>query len=98
MKETASRRGNIYLNKGKIVLHLRSLIWIGLAIAVLILSKVLPDSFFEHWYYNRIFRWIRLAYDNLLGWSPIPMIYIVVAIVIIRIIHWFTQMRRGSFY
>ena len=75
--------------------HKRSLIWIGVAILVLLLTRVLPQSFFEHAYYMGFFRLIRVGYDALLGWSPLPMIYIVVIFILIRVFFWFRNWKSG---
>ena len=79
-------------------LHKRSLIWIGLALLVLVLSDIIPSSFLDRWYYQGIFIWIRQAYDFLLGWSPIPMIYILIAIIIVRFARWLGEMKKGFLF
>lgn len=65
---------------------------------MLILSNVLPVQFFEHIYYNGIFRIFRVAYDTVLGWSPFPMIYLIVVIVLVRIVKWFNDWKIGFFF
>lgn len=82
----------------KYPVHTRSLIWIAMAVIILLMSRIIPDSIFERWYYNGIFGWIRVAYDTLLGWSPVPMIYIVLLVVIVRAIRWAGDWRKGSVY
>ncbi len=74
---------------------LGSLIWICIAIAVLILDRILPVSFIDTWYYQGLFGVLRRLYDFLLGWLPIPMIYIVALIVVIRIVKWFNDWNKG---
>ncbi|MBK9984229.1 MAG: DUF3810 family protein [Saprospiraceae bacterium] len=79
-------------------LHSRSLVWIGLALIAIFLSDILHSSFVDRFYYQGIFEWIRIAYDTLLGWSPIPMLYIVVAIILVRIIFWMRSRKKGMLY
>ena len=88
MKEQSSKDRKQPAFAGKTRLHARSLIWIGLTILLLILNRVIPDPFFERWYYEGIFRWVRSAYDLLLGWSPIPMIYLVIIVILVRTVRW----------
>ena len=82
----------------KINYHKRSLVWIAIALLVLVMTRILPVSFFEKWYYEGIFRWIRVAYDYVLGWSPVPMIYIVVLIVLFQIFRWAIDWKKGFSY
>ena len=100
MKNRGYRAHNITLTKqGKAIsYHRRSLIWLGTAVLMLILSDVMPTQFFEQIYYKGIFRVIRTIYDTLFGWSPVPMIYFVVLIVLVRIVKWFNDWKRGFFF
>ena len=82
----------------KHLFHKRSLIWITLAFIVLLMSAILPEYVFERWYYNGIFGWIRVVYDSILGWSPIPMIYIVLLVVLVRVIRWSGDWNKGVLY
>jgi len=88
---------NITLNKPgeRPLFHKRSLVWIGLAVTTLVLSNVIPSSFLDRWYYEGLFGWIRQAYDYSLGWSPLPMIYIVLAIILVRTALWFKDRKKG---
>ncbi|MEP6794518.1 MAG: DUF3810 family protein [Saprospiraceae bacterium] len=76
-------------------LHSRSLVWIGLALITILLSDILPSSFVDRWYYQSLFSWIRVLYDTLLGWLPFPMLYIVVAIILVRVFLWIRSRKRG---
>lgn len=79
-------------------LHKRSMVWISLAGITIFLKEVLPVSFWDQWYYHGFFTWIRQAYDFLLGWSPLPMIYILIAVFIVRTAGWMGQWRKGLVY
>ncbi len=79
-------------------LHSRSLMWIGLALITILLSDFIPSSFVDRWYYQGLFGWIRVAYDTLLGWLPIPMLYIAVAILLVRIILWMRSRKKGMLF
>lgn len=79
-------------------IHKRSLVWTGVAIVVILMSDLLPVAFFEKVYYRGLFRFIRVTYDTLLGWSPIPMVYIAVAIIIVRILLWIREWKKGFFF
>lgn len=79
-------------------LHRRSLVWVVLAVIVLMMSWWLPVSVVESFYYRGIFRLIRVTYDFILGWIPVPMIYLVVLIVIARILMWSREMKKGIAY
>ncbi len=78
--------------------HQRSLLWIVLAFLVVLLSDLLPSSFLDRWYYMGLFGWIRMAYDTILSWSPVPMIYVVAAIVIVRAVRWFNGWKKGVLF
>ena len=79
-------------------IHQRSLVWILSAVACIIAKELIPGSFWEAFYYKGIFRLIRVVYDYTLGWSPVPMIYIVVTILIIRGAKWSRQWHLGHKY
>ena len=70
----------------------------GLALITILLSDFLPTTFIDRWYYQGLFEWIRVAYDMILGWSPIPMIYVVVAIVFVRIFFWIRERKKGFLF
>ena len=98
------RRNNVALDKSTKdrhflkKLHGRSVLWIGLALIAIILSDILPSAFVDKWYYHGIFGWIRVAYDKILGWIPIPMVYIAVGLIIIRIIFWVRERKKSWVY
>jgi Protein of unknown function (DUF3810) len=79
-------------------IHKRSLIWIGSALVTLLLTNLLPVSFWERWYYQGIFSWIRQGYDLLLGWSPFPMVYVVLSILLVRAARWMGQWSKGAMF
>lgn len=78
--------------------HPRSLIWIAAVLCIFVLLALLPVSFFERWYYNGLFRVIRVAYDFLFGWLPFPVIYVWILFVLVRTIRWTTQWKYGWLY
>src|SRR5688500_15726206 len=99
MKESVDGSGETSKKEMKIIpYHKRSIIWIGIALTVLIMSRVLPVSFFEKWYYEGIFRWFRVTYDYILGWSPVPMIYVVVLVMLVQIVKWANDWTKGFWY
>ena len=79
-------------------IHVRSVKWILAAILVLILQRFLPASLWDSWYYKGIFTLIRQGYDYLLGWSPIPMVYVVLSIILVRTARWFGNAEKGWIY
>lgn len=78
--------------------HKRSLVWTASAILVLVLKEVLPSAFWDQCYYQGLFGWIRQSYDFLLGWSPLPMVYIILAIILVRFAIWIGQSSKGWIY
>lgn len=99
MKGPSPERNNIStdINK-KHTFHRRSLTWIVILVIVFLLSWLLPVTFFDNWYYRGIFQWIRVTYDYVLGWLPLPMIYVVVLIVLVRTIRWSFDWKRGVMF
>jgi len=81
-----------------IKLHRRSILWIVLALITILLSDILSTAFIDRWYYQGVFEWIRVTYDAILGWSPLPMIYLLVAIVIVRIFFWIRERKKGFLF
>ena len=79
-------------------LHARSLLWIIIAFVVVILSDILPATLLDSWYYKGMYQWFRSVYDFLLSWMPLPMIYIVLAIILVRIAMWTRKMKKGIPY
>lgn len=80
------------------LVHTRSLVWIAVAILALVLKGILPSSFWDQWYYKGFFIGLRQSYDFLLGWSPVPMIYIVLAIILVRAARWIGDRHKGWVY
>jgi hypothetical protein len=64
----------------------------------LVLKELLPTTFWDNWYYQGLFGWIRQVYDTLLGWSPIPMVYIVLSIILVRTARWIGQWNKGLLF
>lgn len=87
MKNRDSRRA-FYIGNKAWAVHKRSMIAVVIAMIILLITRIVPDAFFEKWYYNGFFQGIRIAYDNVLGWSPIPMVYFVLVIIIVRTALW----------
>jgi Protein of unknown function (DUF3810) len=81
--------------QGSFRLHYRSFIWIFLAVATLLLQRWVPSGFWEKWYYEGLFGWIRQSYDFLLGWFPLPMIYIVLSVILVRTARWIGAWEKG---
>ena len=79
-------------------LHIRSLKWMLAVILVLLLQRILPTSVWDQWYYKGVFTIIRRGYDFLLGWSPIPMVYIVLAFLLVRTARWLGNSKKGITY
>lgn len=79
-------------------LHHRSLIWIFLAVTTLVLQRWIPAGFWQKWYYEGLFGWIRQAYDFLLGWSPLPMVYVVLSVVLVRTARWIGAWDKGAIF
>jgi hypothetical protein len=79
-------------------IHRRSLLWIAIACLVIVLSDVLPSSWLDKWYYNGIFGWFRVVYDFLLSWSPLPIIYVVISIIVVRTARWIGDFKKGFIY
>lgn len=80
------------------LIHTRSLVWIAAAILALIFKEILPASFWDQWYYKGFFIGLRQTYDFLLGWSPVPMIYIVLSIILVRTARWIGGRNKGWIY
>ncbi len=78
--------------------HRRSLVWILSSLACIAAKELLPGWFWETTYYKGLFNVVRVIYDYALGWSPIPMIYIVVCIIIVRGAKWWGQWDMGYKY
>lgn len=85
-------------NAPKPWLHMRSLKWILAAVLVLLLQRFLSTATWDKWYYKGIFSIFRQVYDFLFGWSPIPMVYIVLSIILVRTARWFGAADKGKMY
>jgi hypothetical protein len=79
-------------------LHGRSMIWIGLMLGGIFLSRILPAQFWEDWYYRGVFPLFRVTYDYTFGWSPIPVVYIIVLIMLFRTVRWSRHMQKGVWF
>lgn len=82
----------------RVRIHRRSLWWMVSLVLVLLADRLIPAAFWENWYYEGLFRWIRIGYDFLLGWSPVPMIYLVLAVVVARVWQWFGEWDKKFLY
>lgn len=78
--------------------HRRSVLWMASALVVLAMKSMLPSSIWDRWYYQGIFIGFRQLYDWVLGWSPLPMVYIVLLIIIVRFANWLGQFKKGFVY
>jgi len=76
----------------------RSVIWIILAVVTLILNQVMPTSFGDLVYYRGLFQGMRPIYDYVLGYSPIPMVYLVALAIIVRTYYWVKERKKGFIY
>ncbi|HJW30111.1 MAG TPA: DUF3810 family protein, partial [Saprospiraceae bacterium] len=74
------------------------MIWITLALIALLLDHLLPSCFWERWYYEGFFPILRRGYDAILGWLPIPVIYLLLLWIIWRTIMWFRLRKRRVGY
>jgi len=79
-------------------IHPRTWFWIGAALLCIILKEVLPGHFWEAWYYKGFFPIFRQTYDTLLGWSPLPMVYVIFSIVLVRTARWAGRWEKGWLY
>ena len=68
-------------------IKIKSNVWILLGFITYICSLLFSrfPSFAEDFYFKGVFQFIRVCYDYILGWLPIPMFYIVLAITILII-------------
>lgn len=73
----------------------RSLGWTASAVACLGLFRWLPSSFWDRVYYQGVFGWWRTLYDTVLGWSPVPFIYLILAVILVRFARWWGERERG---
>jgi hypothetical protein len=84
--------------RNKPLLHTRSLIWLVLLVLVLLADRFLPGSFWERYYYKGFFLVWRNAYDFLLGWSPVPTVYLVLGLILYRSFRWLKHREQGRLY
>jgi hypothetical protein len=85
-------------SSGPAVIHTRSLVWIAAAMLAMVIKEILPTYFWDQWFYKGFFVGLRQAYDFLLGWSPLPMIYVVLSIILVRTARWIGDRSKGWFY
>ena len=79
-------------------IHPRFIYWAGSALLFILIKEVFPEAFWERWYYKGFFLLLRQTYDFLLGWSPIPMVYIVFSIILVRTARWLGHKSKGWLY
>jgi hypothetical protein len=79
-------------------IHPRTFLWVSAALLSILLKETLPVAFWERWYYKGFFPVLRQIYDFLLGWSPIPMVYIVFSIILVRMARWVGHRDKGWTY
>ena len=75
--------------------HKRSIFWILLLVFLLVIQFILPTSAWERLYYQGLCPLIRVSYDFMLGWSPLPMIYVIAVFLLFRTILWLLRWKRG---
>ena len=78
--------------------HRRSLIWIGLVLMILAIDRLLPDTFWNAVYYKGIYQGLRPLIGLIWGWSPVPMVYLLVGIILFRVIIWWRNRRNGGLF
>jgi hypothetical protein len=76
----------------------RSVIWMGLLAIVLLIDRFIPTAVADQFYYRGLFSGLRPVYDYVFGYSPIPMIYLVAGAIVVRIIYWIGERKRGFSY
>ncbi|HEY3385954.1 MAG TPA: DUF3810 family protein, partial [Saprospiraceae bacterium] len=79
-------------------IHPRTWFWSGAALVCILLKEVLPGHFWEVWYYKGFFTIFRWTYDTLLGWSPLPMVYVIFSIILVRTARWIGKWEKGWIY
>ncbi len=80
---------------GVTVWHTRSWIWVALAIFTILIQRWIPVSLVEDRYYRGLFQWIRRFFDFFLGWSPVPVLYIILCLILIRVVFWIRDWHKG---
>ena len=75
--------------------HRRSVGWLVAAAACLALFRLVPPDVWDRVYYLGFFPLWRSVYDTLLGWSPLPFIYILLAVILVRVVRWWADRQKG---
>src|SRR5690606_14348180 len=75
--------------------HRRSVGWVVAAAACLALFRFVPSDAWDRVYYLGFFPLWRSMYDTMLGWSPLPFIYVLLAIILFRVVRWWADRRKG---
>lgn len=76
----------------------RSVIWMVLLAIALLIDWLIPTPVADRLYYRGLFMGLRPVYDYVLGYSPIPMIYLVAGAIVVRIIYWIGERKKGFSY
>jgi hypothetical protein len=76
----------------------RSVIWIVLTVITLVLDQLMPTAIGDLFYYRSLFQGLRPVYDYTLGFSPIPMIYLVAGVILVRTYYWLKERKKGFIY
>jgi len=79
-------------------LHPRTGFWVASALLCMLLKEIVPSQFWNEWYYEGFFPIFRQTYDILLGWSPLPMVYIIFSIILVRTAKWIGKWEKGWIY
>jgi hypothetical protein len=79
-------------------LHPRTLLWMGGALLCILLKEIIPGQFWDRWFYQGFFLLFRQTYDLLLGWSPLPMVYIIFSVIVVRTARWAGRWEKGWIY
>lgn len=78
--------------------HPRTWLWVGGAFLCVLLKEIVTGQVWDQWYYRGFFPVLRQAFDFLLGWSPLPMVYLVIGLILYRVILWSSRWRKGWVY
>jgi len=75
-------------------LNIKEYIWIVLGLVALVLNWLFGifPALYEFIYFRGIFQVIRVAYDYIIGWTPIPMVY-VLFLILVQIIYVFLKFK-----
>jgi len=96
-KENITKRKGTFLSRSEPKLR-RSVIWIGLMILALLIDRFIPTPVADLLYYRGLFTGLRPVYDYIFGYSPIPMVYLVAGAIVVRIVYWIGDRKKGFRY